>query len=149
MFLNVPSELLKKARLIILTKKLIYLFSINIINLDDNTKRIILKNFWEFYELANSAFKQKKFNGAVTLYYKALVELCDFSLVSKSGQLGVNHSERFRMLEKFNPELYQIADKLFRFYRDSYNKEISSAIATVVKENVERAKNLVLPPVKN
>ena len=99
--------------------------------------------------MGNSAFEQKKYNGAVTLYYKALVELCDFSLISKSGQLGVNNSERFRMLEKFNPELYGIADKLFRFYRDSYNKEISLAIAKVVKENVERAKNVVISSVKN
>jgi phosphosulfolactate synthase (CoM biosynthesis protein A) len=117
--------------------------------LDENAKRIILKNFWEFYELANSAFEQKKFNGAVTLYYKALVELCDLFLVSKSGQIGINHSERFRMLEKFNPELYEISDKLFRFYRDSYNKEISLAIAKVVKEHVEKAKNLVIPSAKN
>lgn len=113
--------------------------------MDENAKKTILKNFWEFYELAASAFEKKKFNGAVTLYYKALVELCDFFLLSASGQLGINHSERFRMLEKSNPELYEIADKLFRFYRDSYNKEISPTIAKVVKENVERAKNLVLP----
>ncbi len=111
--------------------------------MDENTKKTILNNLKEYLELAEFAYQQKKFNGAVTLYYKALVEMCDYTLLISTGKLGANHTERFEMLETNAPELYSIASKLFRFYRDSYNKEISPIIAKVVKENVEKAKLIV------
>ncbi len=106
-------------------------------------KEIILKNFNEFYELAGYAQKSKKFNAAVTLYYKALVELCDLKLLETVGKIGASHSERFRLLEQNCVELYKIADKLFRFYRDTYSKEVSEIIAKSVMENVENAKKIV------
>ncbi|MBU0457797.1 MAG: hypothetical protein ABH824_07710 [Nanoarchaeota archaeon] len=112
--------------------------------MDENIKRILLKNFWEYFELAELAYERKKYNGAVTLYYKALVELGDLALLDSVGRLGANHTERFQMLEQYQPQLYSIASKLFRFYRDSYNKEISAVIAKVVKENVEEAKYMVI-----
>lgn len=47
-------------------------------------KEIIIKNFEEYFEMANLAFIKKKFNSAVTLYYKALVEICDMQLLEKN-----------------------------------------------------------------
>jgi hypothetical protein len=107
-------------------------------------KEIIEKNFKEFIEIAEYSFSRKKFNTAVTLYYKALVELCDLELIRKTGKLGANHTERFEMLERVSPEIYSISSKLFRFYRDLYNKEISETIAKLVKTEVENAKKLIL-----
>jgi hypothetical protein len=104
---------------------------------------IIKTNFSEYLEFAELAFKTGKFNVAVTLYYKALVELCDLTLLRTAGRIGSNHTERFDLLQVHRPELYRTASKLFNFYRDSYNKTISKAIAEQVKENVERAKKLV------
>lgn len=101
---------------------------------------IIRKNFKEYFDIAEYSFKNRKFNAAVTLYYKALVELCDLVLFEKTGKIGANHTERFRLLEQFEPALYDIASNLFKFYRDSYNKEISETIAKLIKENVENAK---------
>ncbi len=106
-------------------------------------EEIILSNFQEYYELANYAYAQRKLNGSVTLYYKALVELCDYALLRSTGKIGANHTERFELLQRHNPQLYEIASKLFRFYRDSYSKRISLTIATLVKEHVEQAKRLV------
>ena len=105
---------------------------------------VIEKNFREFIEIAEYSFSRRKFNTAVTLYYKALVELCDLELIRKTGKLGANHTERFEMLEKVSPEIYAISSKLFRFYRDSDNKEISETIAKLVKTEVENAKKLIL-----
>ena len=107
-------------------------------------REVILKNFWEYYDLAEFALKQKKFNGAVTLYYKALVELCDIALMESVGRLGANHTERFKMLQSYNPELYDISSNLFSFYRDSYSTAISETVAKKVKENVDNAKNKVI-----
>lgn len=101
---------------------------------------IIEKNLKEYLEIAEYAFSRKKFNTAVTLYYKALVELCDMELMVKLNRIGANHTERFQLLQDISPELYDTASKMFRFYRDSYNKEISETVARLVKEKVENAK---------
>lgn len=107
-------------------------------------KEIILKNFKEYLEMAEYAYLKKKYNSAVTLYYKALVELCDLELLNKINKIGANHTERFQLLEQTSPKLYSIASKMFRYYRDSYSKEISPTIAGLIKENVERIKRIVL-----
>jgi hypothetical protein len=118
------------------------MLSVNYINM---TEEAIKKNYQEFLEIAAYSFQKKKFNASVTLYYKALVELCDLQLYRKTGKLGANHNERFELLQQYSSELYLIASKLFRFYRDSYNKEISETIAKLVKEEVENAQKIVLP----
>ncbi len=124
-----------------LTKKLLNNAFVNLINM--TAEDVIKSNFEEYFEFAELAFKAGKFNVAVTLYYKALVELCDLVLLRTAGRIGANHTERFDLLQVHKPELYRTASKLFNFYRDSYNKTISKAIAEQVKENVERAKKLV------
>lgn len=106
-------------------------------------KGIIEKNFREFFEIAEYSFRNKKFNVSVTLYYKALVELCDMALLDKLGRIGANHRERFELLEENSPKLYSIASRLFRFYRDSYSKEISATIAKLVREEVKNAERIV------
>ena len=110
----------------------------------EDTLTILLANFQEFYDLAQDAFVKKKYNGAVTLFYKALVELCDYALFTSQGKLGANHRDRFELLQRHHPALYEVASKLFRFYQDSYSKRISPTIAEVIKEHVERAQQLVL-----
>ncbi|NQU79513.1 hypothetical protein HQ545_07125 [Candidatus Woesearchaeota archaeon] len=107
-------------------------------------KDIILKNFNEYYEMAEYAMSKQKYNTAVTLFYKALVELCDLELIRSEGRIGANHTERFNLLKTSSPKLYSIASKLFRFYRDSYNKEISSTVAGIMSEEVKNAKRICL-----
>jgi len=115
--------------------------SVNTINVAE--REIIEKNLKEYLEIAEYSFSKKKFNSSVTLYYKALVELCDLELIRKTGRIGANHTERFELLKKISPVLYATASKLFKFYRDSYNKEISETIAKLVKAEVENAKKLI------
>lgn len=106
-------------------------------------KEILEKNFKEYLEMADYSFSKSKFNSAVVLYYKALAELCDYELLIKFGKIGANHTERFEMLRKISPFLYTISSKLFNFYRDSYNKEITETIAFLMKQEVENAKKIV------
>lgn len=112
-------------------------------------KDVIKKNLKEYLEIAEYSLSKKKFNTAVTLYYKALVEICDIELLEKVNKLGANHTERFKMLESVSPQLYRIASKLFRFYRDSYNKEISETVAKIMKEEVKNAERIVFGNKKN
>lgn len=112
-------------------------------------EEIIKKNFEEYFEIAEFSFNKRKYNAAVTLYYKALVELCDLELLRRLNKLGANHTERFEMLKTASPSLYSTSSKLFRFYRDSYSKEISETIAKLVKEEVENAKRSVFSSKNN
>ncbi len=105
-------------------------------------KEVIQKNFEEYWEIAEYSMSKGKYNAAVILYYKALVEVCDLELLKTVQKIGANHTERFALLEKHSPELYPIASRLFRFYRDSYNKEISETIAKLVKKEVEHAQRV-------
>ena len=112
-------------------------------------KEIIEKNLKEYLEIAEYSLNKKKFNSAVILYYKALVEICDLELLRKLNKIGANHTERFEFLKAHSPSLYNVASKLFRFYRDSYSKEISETIAKLVKEEVENAKRIIFGSKKN
>ena len=107
-------------------------------------KDIILKNLNEYFEIAEYSFNKKKYNTAVTLYYKTLVEICDYELLRKVNKIGANHTERFNLLKEVSPALYRIASRLFRFYRDSYNKEISATIAKVVKTEIKKCRKTYL-----
>ncbi len=109
-----------------------------------NEKELIKKNFKEYLEIAEYSFNNKKYNTAVTLYYKALVELCDLELLRKLKKIGTSHNERFELLKLSSPKLYETASKLFRFYRDSYSKEISPITAKIIREEVENAKRDIL-----
>ena len=62
-------------------------------------KEIIEKNLKEYLEIADYSFSKRKFNSAVILYYKALVEICDLELLKNLNKIGVNHTERFELLK--------------------------------------------------
>jgi uncharacterized protein (UPF0332 family) len=109
------------------------------------TEQVLKNNFEEFWSLAEYAYSNGKYNGAVTLYYKALVELCDIALLRNSGRIGSNHNERFSLLKSEEPKIYDIASKLFRYYRDSYSNQITKTIATEVKSRVEDVEEQVFP----
>ena len=80
------------------------------------TEQILLENTKEYTEFALGAFQQGKFNSATTLYFKALVALCDLYLFRKEGIIPSSHSQRFKILEEKYPLLYQIVDRDFPFY---------------------------------
>jgi len=66
---------------------------------------VIERNFKEYMEIAEYSMSKGKYNAAVILYYKALVELCDRELLRTANKIGANHTERFALLEKHAPEL--------------------------------------------
>jgi hypothetical protein len=100
---------------------------------------VIRNNFKKYFEWAEKAFNEKEYNVAVTLYFKALVEICDLELWRKHRKTGSTHAERFRLIENTSPELYEITDTLFTYYRDTYSKAISEKTAKTVRKGVQHA----------
>lgn len=106
-----------------------------------NEKENILKeNFEEYYTLGLRAFQEKKFNSATTLFFKSLAALADLFILKKEGKTPSSHTARFRILEEKHPKIYQILDKDFPFYQDSYTHKMDNETAAILKNDVEKIK---------
>lgn len=106
-------------------------------------KDILIENFNEYFNLGLEAFKQKKYNSATTLFFKAIAALSDLYILRKEGFVPSSHANRFRILEEKHPEIYKIADRDFPFYQDSYTKKLGKESAELLKEDVEKLKKIL------
>ena len=106
-------------------------------------KELILEeNLDEYSELAEQAFKTKKYNSAVTLFFKAISAGVDLFILRKEGIVPSSHTNRFRIAQEKYPEIYDILDKDFPFYQDSYTQKMNKEAAEVLKEDAERIKKM-------
>lgn len=96
----------------------------------------LIANFKEFIQSAETDFKEKRFNPAISSYFKAIAIMCDYALYKERGLLPKNHKERFLFLQIQHKEVYDLISPLFKDYTDSYNLRIQ-------KENVMRLKEIV------
>lgn len=106
----------------------------------DGKEKVLIENFQEYFELGNEAFNKKKYNSATTLFFKAIVALCDLHILRKEGYIPSSHTHRFRILEEKHKELYKIADRDFPFYQDSYTLKMDKESAELLKEDAQTIK---------
>lgn len=104
---------------------------------------VLRKNFGDYLELAEQALHQKKYNPCVVLFFKAIGAAADLLILKNAGRVPSSHAERFRMLEKEYGEVYEIIDKDYPYYHDSYTKELSEETAEVLKEDAQRLKKML------
>ena len=104
---------------------------------------ILVENFKEYYDLGLEAFNKGKYNSATTLFFKAIAALCDLYILKKEGIVPSSHSNRFRILEEKYPDIYNIADRDFPFYQDSYTKKMDNESAKLLKEDAEALKKIL------
>jgi HEPN domain-containing protein len=78
--------------------------------------------FIEEYESALFLIEKQKYKSATILLAKALFALLDYLIFIKYGKLPKNHSERFRILETREKEIYQLVDSVWGKYTDTYSK---------------------------
>ena len=71
-------------------------------------------------------------------YFKALIHAVDQFLNERIGKIPDSHSERFRILERENKELYDLLDHLFRFYVKSYRDTITNEEFSEVKNGLKK-----------
>lgn len=123
--------------LLLRTEKLIYTPPVTISNMHEK-EAILAKNIKEFYTEANAAMQRKAYNSATSLFFKALAVLADWLILKKEGFIPKNHAERFRILQMKYPEIYQILDKDFPAYQESYTLTLTKEIAEVIKGDVRK-----------
>lgn len=94
--------------------------------------------FLEEYSSATLLEKEAKYKSTTILLSKAVFALVDYILFRKYKVLPKNHVERFRILERREPELYSLLDSLWNEYTDTYHKPAAAESITLLKDAIEK-----------
>ena len=105
-------------------------------------KKGIKQGIKEFILSGVMSEKRGLFISARDNYFKALIHAVDLSLFEKIGKVPDSHTERFRILEKENTELYSLVDSLFEPYRRSYRSSVSKKEAEQIKNGLRKTLEL-------
>tara|TARA_Y100000310_G_C20591248_1_gene768126 strand:+ start:1038 stop:1415 length:378 start_codon:yes stop_codon:yes gene_type:complete len=104
----------------------------------DAKTKIIIGSVQEFLETAKDAEKKNRLKSSVTMYFKAIVEACDFFIYSKILKVPDNHKDRFEHLKKFDYELNEEVHNLFNIYRKTYSQKVDVADLVIIKNGTEK-----------
>lgn len=99
-------------------------------------KEILIESAKEYFDMGNIAYERKSANSAVILYFKALVALVDLYILQQTNETPSSHTQRFNIVKEQFPEIYNILDKNFPFYQDSYTQKMSLELAEVIKDDI-------------
>ena len=94
-----------------------------------------VKTFWKSAELVYGA---RDYTSATILYFKCLFVLLDYILFRVLKKTPKDHTERFRLLKNYFPDLYTVLDKYFQVYRDTYSLTIEKEKCDEVRNHVSR-----------
>ncbi len=108
----------------------------------DEKVPILQENANEYLQLAELALKNKKYNVALILFFKAIDALVDLLLHKKEGLTPSSHTHRFRITKEKQPVVYKILDKDFSYYQKSYTNKISKEEAEMMKNDAYAIKKL-------
>jgi len=98
---------------------------------------ILEKTAKEYFNSAEDEFKKERYNSAVVLFFKSLVALIDLFILQKTGETPSSHTERFRISEDKFQDIYDLLDKDFPFYQDSYVQIMTKELAEVIKDDTQ------------
>ena len=98
----------------------------------------LIQTFLEEYEGAQEELSKDRYKNSVILFSKALFAICDILIQKKLNKLPKNHSERFRILEQYFKEVYEIVDEIFDKYTDSYSKPILKETCESIKNGIKK-----------
>ncbi|MEK6928580.1 MAG: hypothetical protein AABW65_01320 [Nanoarchaeota archaeon] len=91
----------------------------------------------EYFSSGLDEYAKERYNSAVVLFFKAIVAYIDLLLLQKTNHTPSSHNDRFRMAQKELPDIYDILDKDFPFYQDSYIQKLSKELAEVMKNDAQ------------
>ncbi len=106
-------------------------------DLQKEKAEILKKTAQEYFDSAEDDFNKERYNSAVVLYFKSLVALVDLFVLQKTGDTPSSHNERFRITQENFQEVYNLLDKDFPFYQDSYFQIMSKELAGVIKNDAK------------
>ena len=102
----------------------------------NETKKQILENTArEYFYAGEDELKKERHNSAVVLFFKSLVAFVDLYILEKTGDTPSSHTERFRIVQSKFKEIYNVLDKDFPFYQDSYVHIMTKELAEVIRDD--------------
>ncbi|MBI4440196.1 hypothetical protein HY638_04460 [Candidatus Woesearchaeota archaeon] len=96
------------------------------------------KTFLEEYLGAKDEAGKERYKNATILFSKSIFALCDFLLYQKLSKLPKNHSERFRLLEEYYPDVYSVVDTIFTHYTDAYSKPVLKETCEKIQDGIKK-----------
>lgn len=106
----------------------------------------LIQTFLEEYGGANDELSKGRYKNSTILFSKALFAVCDVLIQNKLNKLPKNHSERFRILERYFNEVYGIVDDIFDKYTDSYSKPALKETCEAIKNGIKKISELAELP---
>ena len=103
----------------------------------EKRETILEKTGREYFSSGEDELKKGRYNSAVVLFFKALTSFSDLYLLKNIGKSPSSHADRFRLTRERFPEIYEILDKDFPFYQESYNAILSKELAEKMKHDAE------------
>ena len=107
------------------------------------TEDILISNAEEYFKNALEAQNKGEFNTSVTLFFKTMSALCDLFILRKEGNVPSSHANRFRILETKYKDVYNLIDKDFPFYQESYKTRLTKEISFILFEDVKKISKIV------
>jgi len=103
----------------------------------------LLENAKEFLESAEDNLSKKRFNASVSDFFKAITNFCDYLIYEDTKIVVKNHNERFDILKKYYPNIYEKVFKVFKKYRESYNLRLKSEDAAILKDHAYEIRRII------
>jgi uncharacterized protein (UPF0332 family) len=101
----------------------------------------LLNNIKRILRSAKLIYEDKDYTSSTILYFKAIFGILDYILLLKEGKTPKDHTERFRMLEKTYPDIYEFIDKYFKIYRDTYSTSVDKETCDKLRKNTNEIIN--------
>ena len=93
----------------------------------------ILENAFEFIASSEDNVKKQRWNAAVSDFFKAISNFCDYLIYTEMRVFPKNHNERFDLLKKYFIDVHRKVFELFQIYRNSYNLRLKREDAESVR----------------
>ncbi|MFH1801955.1 MAG: hypothetical protein ABH864_00725 [archaeon] len=100
-------------------------------------EEILEKAAKEYFASGQDELNKKRYNSAVVLFFKSLTSLTDLFLLQNTNKTPSSHADRFQKLRKGYPEIYDLIDKDFPFYQDSYVQTMTNELAEIIKDDAK------------
>ena len=100
-------------------------------------KQILEKTAKEYFESGEDDLEKKRYNSALVLFFKCLIALVDIYVYEKTGNTPSSHTARFNICREKFDEVYDLIDKDFPYYQDSYIQIMSKELAEVMKNDAK------------
>lgn len=101
-------------------------------------KNDLIKNIRKLFNSAGLVYKTKDFTSATILYFKLIFSVFDLIILKSKSKTPKDHNERFRILQKDFPELYEFLDKYFVVYRNTYTLTIDKETCNKIKNGIKK-----------